>query len=122
LAKANHADMTILHVLVPFMPLEPEPYLGGATLVQLNADALGWGQKHLDRLTDKAKKGGIRAGGLMMKGDPAREIVRAARSKHADFIVVGTHGRAGLNRFFVGSVAQRVIASAPCPVVTVRGT
>jgi nucleotide-binding universal stress UspA family protein len=75
----------------------------------------------LSKLTAKAKKGGIRAVGLMMTGDPAEQIVRAARAKHADLLVVGTHGRSGLNRLFIGSVAQRVIASAPCPVVTVRG-
>jgi len=121
LAKATHADMTILHVLVRFTPLVPEQYIGGTTLDQLNADARRWSQQQLAKLAAKAKNGGVRAGALAMTGDPAEQIVRAARSKHADLIVVGTHGRTGLNRFFVGSVAQRVIASAPCPVVTVRG-
>jgi nucleotide-binding universal stress UspA family protein len=121
LARATQADMTILHVLVPFAPLVPEQYIRGATLDQLNADARRWGQRQLDGLTAKAKNGGVRAGSLMMTGDPAEQIVRAARSKRADLIVLGTHGRTGLNRLFVGSVAQRVIASASCPVVTVRG-
>lgn len=121
LAKATHAEMMILHVLVPFTPLVPEAYIGGTTLDQLDADARRWGQQQLAKLTAKAKNGGLRAGGLTMTGDPAEQIVRAARTKHADLIVLGTHGRTGLNRFFVGSVAQRVIASAPCPVVTVRG-
>jgi nucleotide-binding universal stress UspA family protein len=121
LAKATHADMTILHVLVPFTPIVPEQYIRGATLDQLTADLRRWGQQQLDKLTAKAKNGGIRAGSLTMTGDPAQQIVRAARAKRADLIVLGTHGRTGLNRFFVGSVAQRVIASASCPVVTVRG-
>jgi nucleotide-binding universal stress UspA family protein len=47
--------------------------------------------------------------------------VRAARSKRADVLVLGTHGRTGLPRFFLGSVAARVLATAPCPVLTVRG-
>jgi nucleotide-binding universal stress UspA family protein len=121
LAKATRANMTILHVLVPFTPIVPEQYIGGATLDQLNADARRWGQRQLDKLTAKAQSAGIRASSLTMTGDPAEQIVRAARSKRADLIVLGTHGRSGLNRFFVGSVAQRVIAAAPCPVVTVRG-
>jgi hypothetical protein len=66
LAKANHADMTILHVLVPFTPLVPEQYIGGTTLDQLNADARRWSQQQLAKLTDKAKKGGVRAGGLIV--------------------------------------------------------
>jgi nucleotide-binding universal stress UspA family protein len=57
----------------------------------------------------------------MVTGDPALQIVRAARSMRADLIVMGTHGRRGVSKFFLGSVAERVIATAPCPVLTVRG-
>lgn len=98
----------------------PEYYMGGATLDQLNAEARRWSQQRLAALTEKAKKAGVRATGLMVEGDPARQIVRVARSKRADLLVVGTHGRTGLNKFFVGSVAERVVSSATCPVVTVR--
>ena len=49
------------------------------------------------------------------------EIAQAAKSKKADLIVIGTHGRTGLAEFFLGSVASRVAAVAPCPVMTVRG-
>jgi universal stress protein A len=56
-----------------------------------------------------------------MAGSPYEVIVRAARSKRVDVLVVGTHGRTGLPRFFLGSVAARVLATAPCPVLTVRG-
>ena len=49
------------------------------------------------------------------------QIARAAKSKKADLIVIGTHGRTGLAKFFLGSVASRVVAAAPCPVLTVRG-
>jgi len=121
LAKATHADMLILHVVVPLTPLVPEQYIGGTTLDQLNADARRWAQEQVATLTAKTKKGGVRASGLTTTGDPAEQIVRTARAKRVALIVLGTHGRTGLNRFFVGSVAQRVIASASCPVVTVRG-
>jgi nucleotide-binding universal stress UspA family protein len=120
LAQATDADMTILHVVVPYTPIVPEQYLGGTTLEKLNADAREWAQERVAHLTARAKKGGIRATGLTPMGDPAEQIVRTARAKRADLIVLGTHGRTGLNRFFVGSVAQRVIASAQSPVVTVR--
>ena len=48
-------------------------------------------------------------------------IVRLARREAADLIVIGTHGRSGLGRLFMGSVAARVLATAKCPVLTVRG-
>lgn len=121
LAKANRATVTILHVIVPFMPFTSEDAIRGDTLEQISIETRRWSQRQLAKLTAKAKKAGIRAVGLIVEGDPAGQIVRAARSKRADLVVVGTHGRTGLTKFFVGSVAQRVVATAPCPVVVVRG-
>jgi hypothetical protein len=47
-------------------------------------------------------------------------MARTARKEHADVVVVGTHGRTGLERLLVGSVASRIIGTASCPVLTVR--
>jgi len=55
-------------------------------------------------------------------GRPSREIVRVARDREVDCIVMGTHGRGGIDRLILGSVAERVVRSAPVPVVTVRLT
>lgn len=122
LAKANRATLTILHVIVPFTPIVPEQYINTATWEQIDSQTRRWSQQQLARLTEKAKKAGIRVVGLLLEGDPAQQITRAARSKRADVLVVGTHGRTGLTKFFVGSVAGRVVATASCPVVTVRST
>ena len=66
-------------------------------------------------------KAGVKARSLLLEGAAADQIVRAARKHHADVIVMGTHGRSGLSRFLLGSVAQRVLPLAPCAVLTVRG-
>ncbi|MEX2148022.1 MAG: universal stress protein, partial [Candidatus Rokuibacteriota bacterium] len=63
----------------------------------------------------------VRARGLLLDGVAHEQIAKAAKAKKADLLVVGTHGRTGMARFFVGSVAGRVVAGAPCPVLTVRG-
>jgi nucleotide-binding universal stress UspA family protein len=120
MAKANRATLTILHVIVPFVPIIPEQYINTDTWEQVDRQARRWSHRQLGKLTERAKKAGIRAVGLLLEGDPAQQIVRTARSKRADLLVVGTHGRTGLTRFFVGSVAARVVATASCPVVTVR--
>jgi nucleotide-binding universal stress UspA family protein len=52
---------------------------------------------------------------------PHERIAQAARSKKADLVVIGTHGRTGFAKLFLGSVASRVLTIAPCPVLTVRG-
>jgi len=51
---------------------------------------------------------------------PAQEIVEYAGEIHADLIVVGTHGRSGMSRLLMGSVAEHVVRTAPCPVLVVR--
>jgi nucleotide-binding universal stress UspA family protein len=53
-------------------------------------------------------------------GDPATEIVRLANEDKADLIVMGSHGRSGLSRLLMGSVAEKVLRMAPCPVLTVK--
>jgi nucleotide-binding universal stress UspA family protein len=120
MARANRATLTILHVFVPSMPIVPEQYINTASLEQIDSRAKQWSQQQLRKLTEKAKKTGGRAIGLLLEGDPAQQIARATRSKRADLLVVGTHGRTGLAKFFVGSVAGRLVATVSCPVVTVR--
>jgi nucleotide-binding universal stress UspA family protein len=57
---------------------------------------------------------------FFMVGEPAEEIVRLANDEHVDLIVLGTHGRRGLGRLLMGSIAERVVRTATCPVVTVK--
>lgn len=55
-----------------------------------------------------------------VEGEPAQEIVRFARERTTDLVVMSTHGRTGLGRLVLGSVAEQVLRNAPCPVLTVK--
>jgi len=79
------------------------------------------GTQEMEALLKKARAASVRATSTIVEGVPTERIVRAARARHADLIVMGTHGRTGFSRFLLGSVASRVIATLPCPVLTVRG-
>src|SRR5262249_55483999 len=57
---------------------------------------------------------------LLESGQPVEEILRVAHESHVDLIVMGTHGRHGPRRMLMGSVAERVMRTAPCPVMTVK--
>jgi nucleotide-binding universal stress UspA family protein len=57
----------------------------------------------------------------LLEGAPAEMIAEAAAETKADLIVMGTHGRTGLTRLVMGSVAEEVLRCAPCPVLTIRG-
>ena len=121
MAKTNRATLTVLHVIAPLMPVAPDQYVGPETWRELDRETRRWTAQRLAALTAKAKKGGVKAVGLTVDGSPAQQIVRIARSKRFDLVVIGTHGRTGLAKFFLGSVAGRVVSTAPCPVLTVRG-
>ena len=98
-----------------------EGYMSPSVYDQMSQSARAWAQKQMDRLLAKAKTARVRARGMLLEGVAHEQIVRAARRQRADLIVMGTHGRTGVARFFLGSVAARVTATAPCPVLTVRG-
>jgi nucleotide-binding universal stress UspA family protein len=63
----------------------------------------------------------LRVEATLLTGSAARNILAYAREKHIDLIVIGTHGRSGLSRAILGSVAETVVRLAPCPVLTVPG-
>lgn len=72
----------------------------------------------LERVTARAARDGVKVQAVVREGHPADEIVRAAGPE--DLIVISTHGRRGLSRMLLGSVAETVIRHAPCPVLVVR--
>lgn len=120
LARANRARLTLVHVYSPVIPMMGEGYAPAQVYDKWFADVRADAERRLGRLVAQAKKRGVRAKGLVLEGIPHERIVRAARSTRADLIVLGTHGRTGLGRLFLGSVAARVVTLAPCPVLTVR--
>ena len=120
LARANRARLTLVHVYSSVIPLMGEGYATAQVYDRWFADIRADAQRRLKRLVTQARKRGIRATGLVLEGIAHDRIVRAARSTRADLIVLGTHGRTGLGRVFLGSVAARVVTLARCPVLTVR--
>ena len=72
-------------------------------------------------IVQKARAAGANATFLIWEGEAGDGIVAAADSEGADLIVVGSHGRSGVSRFFIGSVSDFVVRHAHCPVMVVRG-
>lgn len=113
LARDHGAKVVVLHVVAPTpavsygeMIVEPD-----AALVQQ-----GWDQLRQIRSPDPA----VTVEHRLEQGFAAAEIVRVAEEIQADMIVLGTHGRSGLGRLLMGSVAEQVVRKAPCPVLTVK--
>jgi nucleotide-binding universal stress UspA family protein len=119
MAKRDRAPLTVAHVMLPPMLVTGDGYVSPATWDEINRAQRTTAQKQLDAVVKRARASGVRARGLLLEGQPADQILRASR--RAGVVVIGTHGRTGVARFILGSVAGRVVAGARCPVVTVRG-
>lgn len=120
LARRYDAAVTLAHVYQPISMTLPDGF------VLSSAPALVDLLNQLDRaladarrdLTDVAP--GIKVDTQLLQGVPFAEIVRFAREGGYDLVVMGTHGRTGLKHALLGSVAEKVVRKAPCPVLTIR--
>jgi len=121
MAKAQRAELIIVHVVNPIIPVAGDGFISPKTYEDIAASTRDSAQKQLDKLVAKAKQAGVRAKSFVLEGAAYEQIVRFGKSKHADLMVLGTHGRSGLAKLFLGSVASRVVTAATCPVLTVRG-
>lgn len=92
--------------------------LPGTTRVKLEMDSAS-ARDYLSAREKELQGAGVHAGSESTRGDPARAIVRAARRLTADLVVMGTHGRAGTDAFWAGSVAAQVVARASVPLLLV---
>jgi len=73
------------------------------------------------KLMEKLRKLRVNAKSLLVRGTAQEQIVKAAKGRRANLIIIGTHGRTGLSKLLMGSVANKVVSTAHCPVLTVRG-
>jgi len=97
--------------------MNPEYPINDVYLGQLRKEA----DRHLERLADRASQVGLSVKKQVVIGIPSQKITAIARDNGDDLVVVGTHGRTGLEHVLLGSTAERVIRGAPCPVLAVRG-
>ena len=113
LARDYGAHLIVLHVAMP------PTVVYGEGIIPSEPDAVFHEERqHLERLL--IPDAGLRIERRFEEGDPAGGILRVAREVVADLIVMGTHGRTGLGRLLMGSVAEQVVRRASCPVLTVR--
>lgn len=116
LARRIHAQVALIHVIDPALTLAPEAGLA--------ADELAAAAKRDAARLVAAFRSRLQADdhalAFVPQGSPGSEIAKAAKEWQADLIVIGSHGRSGITRALVGSVAEAVMRQAPCPVLVVR--
>ncbi|HYB69882.1 MAG TPA: universal stress protein [Candidatus Bathyarchaeia archaeon] len=120
-ARRAGARLLLLHVLTP-----PSPFVSGrhpapASYLALLEAARRQARRQLASWLARAQAARVRAEARLVEGGPAEQIRRVSVRWRAGLIVIGTHGRTGVRRVVMGSVADQVVRSASRPVLTVRG-
>ncbi|UCF68574.1 MAG: universal stress protein [Acidobacteriota bacterium] len=120
LALESRARLVLLHVVVDAVPA-PLPDLGGFSYGELVRALEEQAKKELPEFFPEADRGGLADVSFRVElGMPHAEIARVAEEEAADLIVISTHGRTGAMHLLIGSVAERVVRTAGCPVLVVK--
>jgi nucleotide-binding universal stress UspA family protein len=119
-AKDSDAALWVVNVIDPLTYAAGE-FDGPELYARLEETTRKEAETSMAKLIQRLKRVNVNAKPLLLNGQAHEQITKAAKSKKADMIVIGTHGRTGLSKLFMGSVAGRVVSTADCPVLTVRG-
>jgi nucleotide-binding universal stress UspA family protein len=118
-AKTFGAKLTILHV-VELPPYPVEGYVPPAMSTTFLEDLERQAAADLAQLVPEAEAAGIEVARVVAVGTPYRTIIETAEAEHVDLIVMATAGRTGFSHLVLGSIAERVVRTATCPVLTMR--
>jgi nucleotide-binding universal stress UspA family protein len=122
MARAFKAKLVLFHSAEIVVPTAlGEGYVSPAVLEQIWTAAREGADRSMSRLAKTVRGRGLRVVPLISEGPPAPAIVQVAVRQKVDLIVIGTHGRTGVKRFLLGSVAERVVRTSRKPVLTVAG-
>ena len=120
-AQKYDAMLYVLHVIQqPSYPLGMYAEISFDAMDKFSQSISEAVQKEMQTLKEKDLQGCPKYECLIVHGTPFLEILRTAREKNVELIVVGTHGRTGLDHVLFGSTAEKVVRRAPCPVLSVR--
>jgi nucleotide-binding universal stress UspA family protein len=118
LAAALGAVVSVVHVYqIPVYSFPDGAIVASAEFATRLSETA---QKNLDAVVSGCKGRGVPVIGVLVTGSPAEEIIHVAEREGADLIVTGTHGRHGLGRMLLGSVAEQVLRASPVPVLVVK--
>lgn len=115
------SEIVLLHVIEPIYYAAPaDLYMTSPNLAVLLNEQERMATQQLGRLAADLQRKGARVRTLLKSGSAAHLIIETAARLGANLIVMATHGRTGLSHMFMGSVAEKVVRGAACPVLTVR--
>jgi nucleotide-binding universal stress UspA family protein len=119
LAKKFGAKLTILHVIEP-PPYPIDGYVPPSLSTTFLEDLERQASQELAQIVPEAEAVNVEVARLVALGTPSGKIIETAEAEQVDLIVMATAGRTGFSRLLLGSVAERIVRTASCPVLTIR--
>jgi nucleotide-binding universal stress UspA family protein len=120
LAKRSGGSITVISVIPSEYSADGSIQLTVAQRELIENTAMQEAEKCVRDVKESAQKEGVAAQAFVLSGKPADAIIQTAEEKKADLIVLGSHGRTGVDKLLMGSVAERAIVLAACPVLVVK--
>jgi len=120
LAEKFGAELFLLHVVHSLATFYPDPLAVAAPIQERGEPSTAAAQAGFDQLVRDNRLDRLTVHREVHEGAPAEEIIRFAKEAKVDLIAMGTHGHTGLAHILLGSVAEKVVRHAACPVLTVR--
>jgi nucleotide-binding universal stress UspA family protein len=121
-SRGGVKTIAFLRVVKPFYPMGDTmgDTISAMDVVSINKDAVAAAEDYLKQLVVKVKYPGVKVGWEVVRGNEAESITEYVKKNEVDLVIIATHGRSGVSRWVMGSVADRVMRSACVPVLMVR--
>ena len=120
MAQKEGAELIVAHVYEPPASMGHSGIADDVIAADLEGTILRDVEKQLEPVLAKVRAEGVRVRSEILAGHASKRLADLAEKSGASLLILGTHGRTGLKKLVIGSIASQVIATAPCPVMTVR--
>lgn len=120
MAKRFEAEIHILFVVRNLQYLANMFHVPGSSIENFEVEVLQGAEGRIEEFAKTHFKENVVSNSKVVQGDPAETILEYIKSERMDLVIIGTHGRKGLDRVFFGSVADRVIKMSTCPVLSIN--
>ena len=121
LAKATFADVELISVVEPVdIPTRGKIALSEDDLQAINSEAKKEAHRYLDNIAKRLDRDKVKTKAIVITGKPAESLVDYIESNDVDLIIMATHGRSGLTKWFFGSIAEKIMRGVATPILLVK--
>ena len=121
IAKATSAEVELISVVEPVdIPTRGKIALSEDDLKAINSEAKKEAHNYLEHIVKRLTRDDVKAKAIVITGKPAESLIDYAGSNNIDLIIMATHGRSGLTKWFFGSIAEKIMRAVETPVLLVK--